>query len=135
MTRRGTLTDVVGALIAFLFAALLCSMAVTCPVIADLPDGRTSGFSHETKPFPKDSSRDGLDPEYGPLPHPNGRRSYGPPTAHAVPQNLRLFSDVSRRGGLAFTLSHGRPTAHAPPSGPLGQRPAARPAVLQVFRL
>ncbi|MGP4003290.1 hypothetical protein [Streptomyces sp. 8N706] len=141
MARRGPTPDVLAALSTLLLAVLFLCHGAASPTA--VPDLRTDGATKEADPSTPDASGDPSDdtsddlswddpePPAAPYPYRNGSRPHGqwtrPPAGRTTPP--------APEGNAALSLSHGRPTAHAPPSGPLGQRPAARPAVLQVFRL
>jgi len=146
VTRRNAAPDALAALCTLLLAVLAhCQAPVFAAGGGESSAGRTSqdadsspeapGESDPTgepglRGSPANSSRDDPDPLDKPPASRNGGRPNSPPTAQAPPTGDRPSSAPTGDGGSAASRVHG-----APLLGPPEQRPAARPAVLQVFRL
>lgn len=146
MTRRNAAPYPLVALCTLLLAVLAqCQAPVFAAGGGELSAGRTSqdadclpeapGESDPTDEpgssgSPANSSQDEPDPLDEPPPSRKGGRPNSPPTAQAPPTGDRLSSAPTGDGGSAAS-----PVPGAPLLGPTEQRPAPRPAVLQVFRL
>ncbi|MFF4227968.1 hypothetical protein [Streptomyces sp. NPDC001820] len=160
MKRRIAAADTLAALCTLMLAVLLLSQAAvpaaggveldaggTSREADSLPEppGEADPTGEANSPndpgvpgSPADPSADDPDPDLDPLDKPpsrNGGRPNGPLTAHAPPTGDRSSSVRAVRAAPPHSgcCTNPRCTGHNP--GPPGQRPAARPAVLQVFRL
>ncbi|MGP3953529.1 hypothetical protein [Streptomyces sp. 7N604] len=130
--RRATAADVLAMLSTLLLAVLMFCQATATP--AEAGDIRAGGAPKEADSLAGGPSWDDPHPADGPHPHPSATRPYNRPIALPPPTGGRTLSVFTSDGGPA-ARSIPRPTAHGPPHGPPGLGPAARPAVLQVFRL